>query len=250
MTLRLDAATGLELDVAVDVGRGGIDDAHAGQHVRVQDASPQRRLSLCQLGQRVDALGGLRRRLVDRHGRCAVLCQQPDHVGQVELALGVLRGQARQRRGERLAPEAVEPDVELVQRQLLGRGVAGLDDARHVLAVAHDAAVGVRRRQPGTHERAAGVSRAGRDCALHRRGLDQRRVAGQHDHELARRRHRLHSHHHGVARSVGRRLHDDADVRQRCGDGLGRLRPGHDDHVVGARLARRADDPGQHRQPA
>ena len=32
--------------------------------------------------------------------------------------------------------------------------------------------------------------------------------------------------------------------------GLGRLGPGDDDDVVGARLARGVDDPGQHRQPA
>ena len=37
---------------------------------------------------------------------------------------------------------------------------------------------------------------------------------------------------------------------QRRRDRLGRLGPGHDDDVLGPGLARRADDPGQHRQPA
>ena len=110
---------------------------------RRQDALAQRGLALGQLGQRVDALGRLERRLVDRDGRAAVGRQQPDHVGQVELALRVLGRQPGQRGRESGVPEAVEPDVELVERELLGARVPRLDDAGD--AVARRARCGRRR---------------------------------------------------------------------------------------------------------
>ena len=211
--VRLQPAAGLEPHAAVDIGRGRIHDAHAGQHVIAQDARAQGGLALGQLGQRVDALARLGRRLVDRDGAAPVGREQADHVGQVELALRVVRREPRQRRGQGIAPEAVEPDVELVQRELVLARVARLDDARHALAVAHDAAVGVRRRKPCADERATDAVAAGRDRAAHRLGLDQRRVAREDDDELRRRGHRREADAHRVARPVGRRLHDDADSR-------------------------------------
>jgi hypothetical protein len=235
---------------AVHVGRGRVDDAHAGQHVVVEDAGAQRGLALGQLGQRVDALGRLRRRLVDRDGAVAIRSQQGDHVRQVQLALRVVRREPGQRCRQGVAPEAVQPDVELVQCELLGGGVARLHDAGDAIALPHDATVGVRRREPAADERAADAVSAGCDCAAHGLGVDQRRVPGEHHDLLHVCRHRLEPHHDGVAGAVGRRLHDDAHVAQRCRDRLGRLRRGDDDDVLGPRRARRARNPGQHRQPA
>ena len=53
----------------------------------------------------------------------------PDHVGEVVLALGVVGRQVAQRRAEQVAPERVDARADLADRQLVGAGVALLDDA-------------------------------------------------------------------------------------------------------------------------
>ena len=68
----------------------------------------------------------------DRHG---------DHVGQVVLALRVVRLQRGDPAGERLGRRGHHAGIDLVDAQLLGRRVALLDDAAHVaVRIAQDAA--------------------------------------------------------------------------------------------------------------
>ncbi len=106
-----------------------------------------------------------------------------DDVGEVVLPLGVVRREPAQRRSEDVAAEGVDAGVDLVQLELLGAGVALLDDAHGAtVGTADDTAVarGVvhHRRQ---HRRGVGVGDVGGDQLVERLGAQQRGVAGQHD---------------------------------------------------------------------
>ena len=57
--------------------------------------------------------------------------EHADDVGEVELALGVVGRQVAQRRAEQVAPEGVDARADLVLVELVGAGVALLDDAQH-----------------------------------------------------------------------------------------------------------------------
>src|SRR5438876_532509 len=71
--------------------------------------------------------------------------ERAERVGYRELALGVVRVQALERRPELLGLEDVDPGVDLAQCELVARGVAGLDDPREpTVAVTDDPAVGAR----------------------------------------------------------------------------------------------------------
>src|SRR5581483_4545755 len=107
-----------------------------------------------------------------------------DDVGQVVLALVVLRREPAQRRREHAAAEAVDRRVPLGDGALVGRGVALFDHAHDVAVLAADDAavaggvVGVR----GEHR----ARRTGEAVLLDepgdRGGAQQRRVTGQHEH--------------------------------------------------------------------
>ncbi len=74
-----------------------------------------------------------------------VLDEEADRVGQVELALGVLRLEAVEHGPELLAAEDVDRGVDLADLQLLSGRVGRLDDRAQVtVAVADDAAVRAR----------------------------------------------------------------------------------------------------------
>ena len=53
----MDDRVGLELHAGLDPGRGGVDDRHAGEHVREVDPVAQRCSGGGELGARVHALG-------------------------------------------------------------------------------------------------------------------------------------------------------------------------------------------------
>ena len=66
-----------------------------------------------------------------------------DGVGQVELALGVVRLEPVERRPEQVAAEDVDRGIALAERELLGRRVSRLDDRLdRTVSAADDAAVG------------------------------------------------------------------------------------------------------------
>ena len=75
----------------------------------------------------------------------AVVDEEAERVGDIELALGVVRLEPVEHRPELLGAEDVDAGVDLAQLELLGGGVRRFDDAREVARrVAHDAAVGAR----------------------------------------------------------------------------------------------------------
>ena len=72
----------------------------------------------------------------------AVGDEEPERVGHIELPLRVVRLELLERRPELVGAEDVDPGVDLAERELLGRGVARLDDAGEAaVQVADDAAV-------------------------------------------------------------------------------------------------------------
>ena len=145
----------LELDGRLDPRRGGIDDPDAREHVRLVDAVAQGGGGRGELDARVDALGlGRVGRLVHRDA-LAVLDEVADRVGEVELALRVVRLEPLERRPEQLGAEDVDRGVHLADRELLGRRVDRLDDrAQAPVAVADDAPVAAHvGRREGEHRR-------------------------------------------------------------------------------------------------
>ena len=139
----MDRDVRLDLDVRLDPGRRRVDDRHPGEHVTLVDPVAQPRRGRRKLDPRVDPLG-LERVCCDVHGnRIAVADEEAQCVGEVELTLRVVRLEPLERRPELRGLEDVDAGVDLAERELLGRRVAGLDDLREAaLAVAHDPAVG------------------------------------------------------------------------------------------------------------
>ena len=193
-----------EHHVGVDPGGRGVHDRHAVAHPAGHDPAVHLPAQLGQLGPVVDALG--LHDVVDREGADAqaVLAGDPDHVGQVELTLGVVVGQPRQRADEELGVEGQDPGVDLGDLALVGRGVLLLHDRLDVaLAVAHHAAVAER----VGHQAAEDADRLlGRPVLGHEvpeaLALQQRRVAGGHDHRAVRRTARLDGHPDRAARAI------------------------------------------------
>ena len=160
-----------------------IDDRDPRVHVPAMDAGLGERAHAREVGAVVDA--EQQRGVVDRMGGDAV--EQLERRGQVELALGVVGGQAREGVPQGGAVEGVDAGVDLADGELLGRRVAwhlGLHHALHgpVLA-AHDAPVA--RRVVELH-RGDGRLRIGGRVSLdevgERLGGDQRNVAVEDEH--------------------------------------------------------------------
>ncbi len=108
----------------------GIEHRHAVQQPVTVGARPQLALGQGELPAVVDALRLLAGRL---HPADAVAHpgQHADDVGQVELALRVVRRQVPQGRAEQVPPERVDAGGDLVDGPFLHRRVALLDDPQH-----------------------------------------------------------------------------------------------------------------------
>ena len=242
-----------DLDPDLDQRAGRVDDRDARERVRAVDPLLGEPPHLRELDARVDA--ERQRRVGDhvRADRLALGAQQRQHVGQVELALRVVGAQLLQRLEQVAARERVDAGVDLADRLLLGRRVAGRLGLHHpldaALRVAHDAPVAARvlelhRRHRGRRAALLVGARERGD----RLGGDQRHVAVEHEHggvgvDLVRRRAD------GVAGAVGLLLDRHLDVLgQRLGERA--LRPVDDHDPAGARLAGRGDRPLDHRAPA
>ncbi len=182
---REQAYVRLELDPGVDVGRGRIHHRHTLAHPSQVDARAQLGLGRGELGavvhvhRRGVVLGG------DGADVVARLAQHADHVGQVVLALGVLRAEPPQRRGEQAAPEAVDRGVDLRDLELLGAGVGPFHDVVHpVLVVAHHPpeAEGQLVEIGGEEgRRGIGLAVLAGEAGQHL-GPDERGVTGHHEH--------------------------------------------------------------------
>ena len=119
-----------ELDGDVDERLARVEHRDAVEQPVAVGAGAQLALGEGQLPAVVDALGLVGGRL---HAADAVAHagEHADDVGEVVLALGVVGRQVAQRRAEQVAAEGVDARVDLVDRELVGRGVALLDDAQH-----------------------------------------------------------------------------------------------------------------------
>ncbi len=242
-----------DLHRGIDHGRGRVDNRDPRQHVAVVDAPLGDRPDVGQRRAVVDAehLGRIVE-LVRDHGSF-VQAQDRQHVGEVQLPLGVVGTDLLERRQQRRAVERKQAGVDLADLKLERGRVArrlGLDHALHgPIGRAHNAPVtaGVIER----HRR----HRRGRPFALvrprepaQRLGADQRHVAVDHDHRRA-----------GVDLGRGRPdrigrpawllLDGDVDVAVQCGREVA-LGPVDDDHLAGPGLARGGDGPFDHRPAA
>ena len=182
--VRLDGHVRGEVHGPVDVGRGRVAHRDPGPHVGLVEAHPQAPLGGGELVAVVDAVEAAVVLEADRGDDPAVLAGEPHEVGQVQLAG---RGRRLERRDPPAQPgrvEGVQPDVDLVALELLGRGVLRLDDPLDGPEVAaHD---------PSERRRVGGVDAGQRDrgavgAARLDHGLEvgaghQRHVARQHDH--------------------------------------------------------------------
>ena len=111
----------------------------------------------------------------------AAVDEVADGVGQVELALGVVRLEPLERRPEQVGAEDVDRGVALLERELLGRRVDGLDDRLDgSVGAANDAAVGASvRGLEREHGRGRLLAPVRRDERLEQLRGQQRRVAGE-----------------------------------------------------------------------
>ena len=236
----------LERHGRLDPGRARVDDRHPGEHVRAVDAVAQELAGERELDPRVDPL-----RLVrvgrDVHGDALTGVDEPaDGIGEVELALGVGRRQALERRPEGVRPEHVDGRVRLAHLELLGRRVARLHDRGEVaVGVPEHAAVAQHVVGDEREHRGGGAGCAVRiQKPAEQLGREQRRVAREDEHlvgvpdGLARRAD-------GVAGPERLLLHGDLEAGERV-----RRRGRRDDHErVGAERPRRLDDPVDHPAP-
>ena len=215
-----------------------------GEHVRLVDAVAQRGGGRCELGARVDSLD-LARIVGDVHrNRLAVLHEEADCVGEVELALRVLRLQPLERGPELLAGEDVDRRVDLAELELVRHGVGRLDDAREpAVPVADDASVLPR---VGRLEREDGRGRALAPVRVEqlaqRVRRQQRRVAGEDEHVAVRRAELRARRANGVAGAERSFLDRDLEPVE----AVARLRRRDDDDRLRAGVARGGDDPVDH----
>jgi hypothetical protein len=179
----MDRRVRFQLHRGLDPGRGGVDDRHAGEHVRLVDAIAKLRGCGGELDPRVHAFGVAGRGLVGRDAR-ALLHEHPHGIGQVELALGVGGIEPLERRPEPLGLEDVDRGVELGDSLLVVREVSGLDDRLDRAVLAADDPAVASRVLAGEGEHGGGGTRAAvrGEQASERFRANQRGVAREHEH--------------------------------------------------------------------
>ena len=137
-----------------------------------------------------------------------------DRVGQVELALDVLRLQLLERGPELVGAEDVDRRVDLADRALVVGRVGSFGDPQHgAVGAADDPAVDARVGRLGGQDRGRGLLAVMRlDESLEELGRQQRRVAGEHEHVSGVVAERLARDADGVARAERRLLNRDRDA--------------------------------------
>ena len=183
-----DRHVGTQHHVGVDPGGGGVHHRHAVAHPPGDDAAVELPAEDGELGAVVGAL-----RLHDvvdrvRPDREARLAGQPDDVGQVELTLGVVVADPRQRLEQELCVEGEDPAVDLADVALVRRRILLLHDRLDVtVGVAHHPAVAERVGHHPRHDahRALGRLVLGGE-RLEARPLQQRGVGGDDQHGAGR----------------------------------------------------------------
>src|SRR5205085_2583039 len=115
-------------DLRVHPRRGRIDDRDAGEHVRLVDPVAKARRDERKLGTGVDTLDLPRDRRSVHGDHIAATDEQAQRVGDIQLALRVVRRKPVENRPQLLGAEDVDPRVGLTERELGGRRVGRLDD--------------------------------------------------------------------------------------------------------------------------
>jgi hypothetical protein len=222
----MDRRVGLQLDVGIDPGRRRVDDGDARDHVLEVD--PVAKGSRC--GRKLGA--GVHASRLDRIGRdvsdhaLTSADEVADDVGQVELALRVVRLETIEGRPELVGTEDVDGRVALPQLELFRRRVRGLDDGGDgPIGGTNDPSVGTgRRRLEREHGRGCGFSPMRPDQLLEQPGREQRRVARE-DEQAACLADGVACRPHRVARTERALLHGD----RRVPEGITALGRGDDD---------------------
>ena len=189
---RFDDRVAADRHRRVDRDRAGVDDRHAGKHVRAVDARLGDPVGVGEVGAVVDAVGevGVADRM--RGDRLAGPAQRGQDVGQVHLALGVVGVEHLQRGDQRTAVERVDAGVDLADLHLRGRRVAGaalgLGHPLHrAVAAPDDPAVRARLVELHRgHRRCRAGRLVGLDELADRLGGEQRDVAVDHHHRVGR----------------------------------------------------------------
>ena len=240
---------GGDLHLGADVGRGRIPHRDAGGHVRVVDAPLHDAGRLGQLAARVHAQALLRiARLIGEHGPPGGAADG-QHVGKIELALGVVGIHLGKRVEKGAGVEAVDARVALGDGRFLGARVLLLDDAGHLPgAVAHDATVaeGVFKLH-GKHDDRRVVLLAQSRHLANGLGLNERRVAGEHHDGAVEAGQGIGGGQHRIRRAALGLLHDDLGIAFHQRDHLVAHMPHHGDDPIGARLLGRFHDPPHER---
>ncbi len=249
----LDAGVPADLHVDVDPGAAGIDDRHSGAHVALVDGALGEPPNLVEGDPIVDAQhqAGI---VHDVRGHAlAVGAQQVQGLWEIQLALGVVRGQPRQGTQQRGAVEDVDAGVDLANLKLGGGGVPGrlgLDHALDgALRVAHHTpvAAGIVE-QGGGHRRGGPRLFVGDDEPGDGPSIDERDIAAE-NHDGVLTVEQVDRGAYGAAGPVGDGLDDQLDPRGQ--HGLKRPGGSVDDYdLAGPGLQRGLHGPEQHRPPA
>ena len=206
---------GGQVHVHVDPGGRRVDDRHPGAHPVLDRAAVELGAEPGQLHPVVDTLDRQHVLGAQRAHVPAVGPGQGQHIGEVELALGVAAVQPGQRTSQHVGVEHVDRGVDLVDRALHVVGVPLLDDREHVTGarLAQHPPVPRRvRHDGGEHRHGVDVGVVGDQQLADRANVEQRHVAGQHDDrpgELAGAVERLEGHLHRAARARHVVLVDD-----------------------------------------
>ncbi len=138
----VDGGVGANRHINVDPGGGRVDDRHSGTHMGLADSAVHLGAEFGQL----DAV--VRTRALPVVGELKGACGAPgggrcrEDIGQVDLALIIVGAQGSQGGAQEVRVEGVDARVDLVNRGLLGGGVALLDDrGDRARGVADDASV-------------------------------------------------------------------------------------------------------------
>ena len=152
LDLRADLRVLSDRDGDVDPGCGRVNDGDAGPHPVLEDPVVERPPCRRELNAVVDALDLRNVGGQHRSDRVPVAAQDPHHVGQVLLLLGVVGRHPFDRVREQRAVEGVAARVVLVDGELRRGGVALLHDAEErPVGVPHDPPVARRVTGGGQH---------------------------------------------------------------------------------------------------
>src|SRR4249919_832701 len=244
---RVDDGVGLEHCIGVDPCASGIDDRDSREHVRLVDPVAECGCRRSELDSRVHTFRLHRASSLVHRDTLTVCHENADRVGQVELALSVVRREPVEHRPQPICPEHVDGRVDLANRALLVGRVAMLDDrCEGPVRTSQDAAVllyVVRlEREDGRHDVCAAVRL---DELAKERSRQQRRISRKYEDVVGAPFERSLRAANGVARAARLGLHGDRPAVERGR----RRRRGHDDEWIDSELFRGGEHPVDHPPP-